>query len=113
MKGHNTAGMLWLIAAVFSAAATLVFRPTDSVWYGITLAGSGVAAAVAVLLWIRPTSSTVGLSTLVGVAWAVMYVILVFDQIEDVQAWTANAFFALLGVAAALIAYRTTRTTSY
>lgn len=111
MSNYRTAGVLWLIAAVSSAASTIAFR-SDSVWYAITLVASGVAAAVGVLLLMRATKSTVGLSTLIGAAWVAMYVVLIVDQIDDVQSWTANAFFALLGAVAAVIAYRAGQTTN-
>ena len=105
MKSYRTAGVLWLVAAVFSAGATIAFR-NDSVWYVITLIGSVIAAAVGVLLLSRANSSTVRLSTLVAVAWVVMYLILTVDQIDSVGAWTTDVFLALVGAVAAAIAYR-------
>jgi len=107
MTRFRTAGVLWLVAAVLSAAATLVFR--DDAWYAVTLVASLVAALVGILLIWRSTPTTVLVSTILGVVWVVVYVILVVDQFDDVQAWTADAFFGLVGGAAAFIAYRAKR----
>ena len=108
MNRFQTAGVLWLVAAVSSAGATVVFRD-DSAWYAVTLAASAVAALLGVLLLWRPNNTTVLFSTLIGVAWVVMYVVLIAIQSDDIQAWTANAFFGLVGGAAAFIAYKAGR----
>ena len=111
MKRFKMAGVLWLVAAVTSALATVVFR-NDSTWFAITLAASAIAALVGILLLGQPSNTVVLASSIVGVVWVVMYLILVADQYDDVQAWTANAFFALVGGTAAVVAYRAGRQTA-
>ena len=108
MNRFQTASVLWLAAAVTSAAATIIFRG-DDVWYVITLVASGVAAVLGILLLWRPTAPTVLVSTIAGAAWVVLYAALVVIQSDDIQAWTADAFFALLGGAASFIGYRAGR----
>lgn len=105
MNRFQTAGVLWLVAAVSSAVATIAFRE-DSVWYLITLAASGVTAALGILVLWRPNKTSIFLSTIGGVGWIVLYGILVAIQSDDLQAWTANALFVVLGAAAAFLAYR-------
>ncbi len=108
MKSFRTAGVLWLAAAALSAAATIIFRGNE-VWYAITLVASAVAAVLGITLLWRPNSTSVLMSTISGVAWVALYVVLVAVQSDDIQAWTADAFFALLGGAAALISNRAGR----
>jgi hypothetical protein len=105
VSSFRTAGVLWLVAAVLGATLTLIFRG-DSIWYAITLIASGVAIVLGVLLLRRPTSTSVSLSTLGGVAWVVIYALLVADQSDDIQAWTADALLAVFGALAAFIGYR-------
>lgn len=103
MDPLRTSGALWLVAALASAAVTLGFRDVDA-WYLVTLVAGAVAAAIGVLLLRRP-SSTVALSSAVaGIAWVLMYVILVAVQSDDVPAWSADAIVGVIGAAAALVA---------
>jgi hypothetical protein len=105
VNGFQIAGVLWLAAAVSSAWATMIFR--DDAWYAITLVASAVAALVGILLLWRPNGARLLLSTVVGVAWVVMYGVLIVIQWDDFGAWSGNAFFGLVGAAGAYIAYRT------
>jgi len=102
VKSFRTAGVLWSAAAVLSAAATIIFRENE-VWYAITLAASAVAAVLGITLLWRPNNTTELMSTISGVAWVAVYMVLIVVQSDDIQAWTADAVFALLGGAAALI----------
>ncbi len=105
MSRYQTAAVVWLVAAGLGAAVTVIFRD-DSAWYAITLVASAAAVLVGVgLLW-RPNATTILYSTIVGVGWVVTYLILIAIQSDDMQAWTADAFLALVGGVAAFVAYR-------
>lgn len=103
MDSLRTSGALWLVAAATSAGVTIVFRE-DVVWYTITLAAGVIAAVIGVLLLRRPTSTLILLSSIGGIAWVVMYGILVALQSDDIQAWTADAFLGVIGAVAAFVA---------
>jgi hypothetical protein len=113
MNRFQIAGILWLIAAVLSAAVTVAFRTdTDmtakmdtTLSSAITLIGSAVAAVIGILLLWRPSSITVLLSTIGGVAWVAMYGALTVVQFPD-TGWATNAVLGLVGAAAAVVAYR-------
>ncbi|MGC2239534.1 MAG: hypothetical protein WA726_01710, partial [Acidimicrobiia bacterium] len=104
----RAAGVMWLVAAVLSAATTVVFRD-DSAWYAITLVASTLAVVLGIMLLWRPNSASVLMSTIGGVVWVVLYAVLIAIQSDDLQAWTADAFFVVLGGAAAFISARAGR----
>ncbi|MFZ0014884.1 MAG: hypothetical protein WAL25_12310 [Acidimicrobiia bacterium] len=108
MTRFRTAGVMWLVAAVLSAATTFVFRD-GSAWYAITFVASTLAAVLGIMLLWRPNSATVLMSTIGGVAWVVLYAVLIAIQSDDLQAWTADAFFVVLGGAAAFISAKAGR----
>lgn len=98
-------GVIWLLAAISSGISTLVFRE-DSIWYPTTLAASGVAIVIGIVALIRFDRTIARASVVLGFLWVAMYVALLLIQIDDVQAWTANLFFALLGATASLVSWR-------
>lgn len=104
MSRFQIAGVIWLIAAAAGAATTVIFRD-EGTWYVVTLIASAVVAVVGILLMWKPGMTTSFLSTLLGIAWVAMYVALVIDQWDDFQAWTADAFLALVGAVAAFVGY--------
>ena len=53
MNRHGIAGALWLVAAGFTIAMTLIFR-TDPLQWVVTLAIGVAAATVGLLLVARP-----------------------------------------------------------
>jgi len=109
MNRLQVAGVVWLVAAVIGALATVIFRGDEPAWYAITLVASAIAAAIGILLLWRPSRTTVVLSTLGGVAWVVLYGALIAIQSADIQAWTADLLFAVIGAVAAILAYRASR----
>ncbi|MGB7859903.1 MAG: hypothetical protein WBM90_05350 [Acidimicrobiia bacterium] len=104
MNRYQTAGVMWLIAAALSATATVVFRE-DTTWFVITIVASAIAAVLGILLLLRPNRTTGLLSALGGIAWVTMYAVLIVIQSDDVQAWSADAVFLLVGAAASLIGF--------
>src|SRR6185369_4956511 len=99
--------------ALLGAAVTVAFRTdTDmtakvdtTISSAITFIGSAIAAVVGVLLLWRPSSTTVLLSTIGGVAWIAVYGALTVIQFPD-TGWATNAVLGLVGAAAAVVAYR-------
>jgi hypothetical protein len=113
MNRYQIAGILWLIAAVLGAAVTVAFR-TDAdmtattyttIASAITLVGSAIAAVIGLLLVSRPSSTTVLLSTIAGVAWVAMYAFLTVIQFGEIG-WATDVVLGLIGAAAAVVAYR-------
>ena len=106
MKRLGIAGALWLIAAGFAIAMTLIFR-TDPVQWVVTMAVAVVAAGVGVGLIARPGDLVVSASNLVAVVWIVLYAVLTVQQSDELAAWTTDVFLIAIGAAAGVAAYRT------
>lgn len=105
MNRLGIAGVLWLVAAGFAIAMTLIFR-TDPVQWVVTTAVGVVAAVVGLLLIARPSAPVVSASNVVAVVWIVLYAVLTVQQSDEVAAWTTDIALVAIGVAAGLVAYR-------
>ena len=105
MNRLGIAGVLWLLAAGFAIAMTLIFR-TDPVQWVVTTAVGVVAAVVGLLLIARPSALVVSASNVVAVVWIVLYAVLTVQQSDEVAAWTTDIALVAIGVAAGLVAYR-------
>ncbi|MDL2335947.1 MAG: hypothetical protein QFC55_07950 [Chloroflexota bacterium] len=105
MNRLGIAGVLWLVAAGFAIAMTLIFR-TDPVQWVVTTAVGVVAAVVGLLLIARPSALVVSASNVVAVVWIVLYAVLTVQQSDEVAAWTTDIALVAIGVAAGLVAYR-------
>lgn len=105
MNRLGTAGVLWLVAAGFAIAMTLIFR-TDPVQWVVTIAVAVVAAVVGVWLIARPSTLVVSASNAVSVVWIVLYAVLTVQQSDELAAWTTDVALIVIGAAAGLVAYR-------
>jgi uncharacterized membrane protein HdeD (DUF308 family) len=105
MSLSKWAGILWLAAALISVVLTVVFR-TDQVQWVVTIIAGVAAAIIGVLLIWRPIPGIATWSTVVGVAWLVIYAWFTFQQRSETVAWTTDVFLGALGAIAALVAYR-------
>jgi len=105
MKWLRTAGILWVVSALLATGISLVFR-VDPVQVVVTIAASAVAAVLGAWMIARPSTTAVALSHVVGLAWLVLYAALTFQQSAELVAWTTDVFLGLIGVGAALTAYR-------
>jgi len=112
MNRYQIAGILWLIGAVLGAAVTVALRAdadmtakmNTTISSAITLVGSAIAAVIGILLLWRPSSTTVLLSTIGGVAWTAMYGALAVIQFGE-KGWATDAVLGLVGGAAAVVAH--------
>ena len=105
MNSFGIAGAVWLVAAGFAIAMTLIFR-TDPVQWVVTLAIGVVAAVVGLWLIARPSALVVSASNVVAVVWTVLYAVLTVQQSDDLPAWTTDIFLIAIGAAAGVAAYR-------
>jgi hypothetical protein len=105
MNRLGIAGALWLIAAGFAIAMTLIFR-TDPVQWVVTMAIGVVAAVVGLWLIARQSAVVVSASNVVVVVWTVLYVVLAVQQAEELAAWTTDVALIAIGGVAGLVAYR-------
>ena len=105
MNRLGIAGALWLVAAGFAIAMTLIFR-TDPVQWVVTMAIGVVAAVVGLWLIARPSALVVSASNVVAVVWTVLYAVLTVQQSDDLAAWTTDVFLIVTGAAAGVVAYR-------
>jgi hypothetical protein len=105
MNRLGIAGALWLVAAAFAIAITLIFR-TDPVQWVITMAVGVVAAALGLWLIARPGATVVSASNGVAVVWIVLYAVLAVQQSDELGAWTTDVALIAVGVAAGLATYR-------
>ena len=105
MNRLGIAGVLWLLAAGFATAMTIIFR-VDPVQWVVTIAVAVVAAVVGLLLVARPSALVVSASNVVAVVWIVLYAVLTVQQSDEVAAWTTDIALVAIGVAAGLVAYR-------
>lgn len=105
MNRLGIAGALWLVAAGFAIAMTLIFR-VDPVQWVVTMAIGVVAAVVGLWLIARPNALVVSASNAVSVVWIVLYAVLTGLQSDDIAAWTTDVALIAIGAAAGLVAYR-------
>jgi hypothetical protein len=105
MNKLGIAGALWLVAAGFAIAMTLIFR-TDPVQWVITIAVGVVATVLGSWLIARPSARVVTASNVVAVAWIVLYAVLTVQQSGELAAWTTDVLLIGIGVAAGLAAFR-------
>jgi hypothetical protein len=105
MNRLGIAGALWLVAAGFAIAMTLIFR-TDPLQWVVTI-GIGVVAAV-LGLWLiaRPSALVVSASNIVSVVWIVLYAVLTVLQSGELAAWTTDVALIAIGAASGVAAYR-------
>jgi len=95
MNQRAIAGALWLVAAGFAIAMTVIYR-TNGV----------VAAVVGLWLLARPSALVVSASNTVAVVWIVLYAVLTVLQSDELAAWTIDVALIAIGGAAGLVAYR-------
>ncbi len=105
MNRLGIAGTLWLVAAGFAIAMTLIFR-VDPVQWVVTMAIGVVAAVVGLWLIARPSALVVSASNVVSVVWTVLYAVLTVLQSDELAAWTTDVALIAIGGAAGLVAYR-------
>ena len=105
MNRLGFAGALWLVAAAFAIAMTLIFR-VDPVQWAVTMAVGGIAALVGLWLLLRPSARVVIASNAVAVAWIILYAVLTVQQFDEVAAWTTDIALVAIGAAAGFVAYR-------
>ena len=105
MNRLGIAGAVWLAAAGFAIAMTLIFR-VDPVQWVVTTAVGVVAAVVGLWLIARPSSLVVSASNVIAVVWTVLYAVLAVQQSDELAAWTTDVFLIAIGAAAGVAAYR-------
>ena len=105
MNRLGIAGAVWLVAAGFAIAMTLIFR-VDPVQWVVTMAVGVVAAVLGLWLIARPSSLVVSASNVVAVVWIVLYAVLTVQQADELAAWTTDVLLIAIGAAAGLAAYR-------
>ena len=105
MNRLGIAGALWLVAAGFAIAMTLIFR-TDPLQWVVTMAIGVIAAVVGLWLIARPSALVMSASNAVSAVWTVLYAVLTVLQSDDLAAWTTDVALIAIGGAAGLVAYR-------
>jgi uncharacterized membrane protein HdeD (DUF308 family) len=110
MKGLRLAGILWLVGGVMSVVLTIVFR-TDTLQWVLTIASGLVAVVLGLSLIVRPNTAIVPWSIAVGIAWLIIFAVLTAQQAGELVAWSTDVFLAVIGVAAAVVAYAAARVT--
>ena len=104
MNRLGIAGALWLLAAGFATAMTIIFR-VDPVQWIVTMAVAVVAAILGLWLIARPRDLVVSASNVVAVVWIVLYAVLTVQQSGELAAWTTDVALIAIGGAAGLVAY--------
>jgi len=108
MKGLRVAGVLWLVGGVMSVVLTIVFR-TDALQWVLTIASGLVAVVLGLWLSVRPNTAIVPWSIAVGIVWLIIFAVLTAQQAGELVAWSTDVFLAVIGVAAAVVAYAAAR----
>ena len=75
MNRLGIAGLLWLLAAGFGIAMTIIFR-VDPVQWIVTIAVAVAAAILGLWLIARPRDRVVAASNVVAVVWTALYAVL-------------------------------------
>src|SRR3990170_7066075 len=99
MNRVGIAGAVWLVAAGFAIAMTIIFR-VDPVQWVVTMAVGVVAAVVGLMLIARPSALVVSASNVVAVVWIVLYAVLTVQQSDEPAAWTTDAILIAISAAA-------------
>jgi len=105
MNRLGVAGALWLVAATFGIATTLIFR-TDPVQWVLTIVVGLISGVLGLGLIARPKALVVSASSGIAVAWIVLYAVLAVQQSGELAAWTTDVALIGIGTAAGLAAYR-------
>jgi len=105
MNQRAIAGALWLVAAGFAIAMTVIFR-TNQVQWVVTIATGVVAAVVGLWLLARPSALAVSASNIVAVVWIVLYAVLTGLQSDELAAWTTDVALIAIGAVAGVATYR-------
>ena len=105
MNQRAIAGALWLVAAGFAIAMTVIYR-TNQVQWVVTIATGVVAAVAGLWLLARPSALVVSASNIVAVVWIALYAVLTVLQSDELAAWTIDVALIAIGGAAGLVAYR-------
>jgi hypothetical protein len=105
MNKRAIAGALWLVAAGFAIAMTVIFR-TNQVQWVVTIATGAVVAVVGLWLIARPSALVVSASNIVAVVWIVLYAVLTVLQSDELAAWTTDAALIAIGAVAGVATYR-------
>ena len=105
MNRLGIAGAVWLVAAGFAIAMTIIFRVDPAQWV-VTFAIGVVAAVVGVLLIARPSALVLSASNVVAVVWIVLYAVLTVQQSDELAAWTTDVALVAIGAVAGVVAYR-------
>jgi glycopeptide antibiotics resistance protein len=108
MDKRRIAGALWLVAAAFAIAITIIFR-IDPVQWAVTFAFGVVAAVVGMLLIARPSALVLSASNVLAVAWILLYAVLTVQQSDELAAWITDVALLVSGAVAGLVAYRAAR----
>ena len=105
MNSFGIAGAMWLAAAGFAIAMTLIFRVDQGQWL-VTLAVGVVAAVLGLWLMVRPSSGVLTASNVVAVVWIILYAVLAIQQSDEVAALTTDVALIAIGAAAGFSAFR-------
>ena len=101
----GTAGAMWLAAAGFAIAITLIFRVDPAQWV-FTMAVGVVAAVLGLWMLSRPGARVAIASKVVAVVWVVLYAVLAVQQSDDVAALTTDIALTAIGAAAGITTNR-------
>lgn len=112
IRGSRLAGVLWLIAAILAVAVTVAFR--NDVYQWVVTIAAGVAAAIVGINLINRSSATIFTwSNVIGLGWLVVYAALIIQQRAELAAWGTDVLLGVLGLGAAVLAYRASGTSQH
>ena len=111
MNRMRLAGSLWLLAAGFAVAMTVIFRTDPAQWL-VTIAVGVFAVVLGFGLISRPSSRVLSASAVLTVVWTVLYVVLMVQQSDEVAAWTTDIALVAIGLAAGLVTHHGAARTS-
>ena len=105
MDRRQSAGVMWIVAALLAIVTTVVFR-VDPAQILATLVAGAVALGVGVWLLFGSSGAAIRLSAPLGVAWVVLFAALAAIQSDELAAWSTDVGVAVFGAVAALLANR-------
>ena len=117
MSGLRLAGALWILAGLSCAGLLVVVFVgenlqdlgvllEDPVLPALVLSGAFVGLALGVLLLVRPGPSVVRWSSILGVAWLIVFGSLALTRLDRPGPLISTTLITVLGAAGALVAYR-------
>jgi len=104
MASHKLAGLLWLVAGISSGG--IAFFLVDPLDLAIFIGGAVLAVLLALAMLVRPSTSWVTWSNLLGAAWLLAFGAVILTSLSlPIEELLSVVWVLVFGLAGAVVAY--------